>query len=172
MPRTFDEETRGRAEALHAEGKGCNAIARELGVAASTISAWAKGAGLTFDRSQTETAVRARTIDLADARTLLAQKMVVAASDLLDTLDGPYLVYNFGGKDNTYQEHLLDSAPVDVVRSAVTTAGIAFDKVTRIVERDGGGFESAAGVLDQVAGALSAAAEVLREGDSADAGAE
>lgn len=162
MPRTFDDEMRASARELHGQGLGCNAIARELGVAASTISTWAKGEGLSFERGQTELAVRARSIDLAETRTLLAQKMAVAASDLLDQLDGPYLVWNFGGKDNTYEEHLLDSAPVDVVRSAVTTAGIAFDKLTRIVERSNPELESAEGLLDMSAAMFEAAAERIR----------
>lgn len=172
MPRTFDDEMRASARELHSQGVGCNAIAKQLGFAASTISAWAKSEGLTFERAQTELAVRARSVDLADARTQLAQKMAVAASDLLDQLDGPYLVYNFGGKDDTYEEHLLDAAPVDVVRSAVTTAGIAFDKLTRIVERDAGGADAAIGVLGQFAGALTAAAEILRNEDTTDGGTD
>lgn len=140
---TFQTERGHEARALYEEGYGCNAIAKKLGVGVATISRWAKAEGLTFDRSQTELAVRAHTIDLAEARVMLAQKMVVAASEMLDRLDGPYVVFNFGGRDNDYNEHTLDEPPVEVIRNAVTTAGIAFDKATKVVEAtdDGGAGE-------------------------------
>jgi len=133
-PQTFTDETRIEARRLYDEGNGCNAIARLVGFSAARISKWAKEEGLAFDRSQTDLAVRAHVVDLAEARMLLAQKMQVVAHDMLDSLDGGYLVYNFGGKDNTYEEHILASAPVEVVRSSIVTAGIAFDKATKVVE--------------------------------------
>lgn len=132
--RTFTDKHAQEARALFDEGHGCNAIARKLSVSPATISGWAKREGLRFDRSQTALAVRAHTIDLAEMRVHLAQKMAVAASDMLDRLDGEYTVFSFGGKDNEYNEHTLEEPPVEVVRNAVTTAGIAFDKASRIVE--------------------------------------
>lgn len=166
---TFRDKRGHEARALFDEGLSCNAIAKRLDVGVATISRWASAEGLRFDRSQTALAVRAHTIDLAAARIELAQKMTVAASDMLDALDGSYTVYNFGGKDNTYEEHTLDKPPVEVVRNAVTTAGIAFDKLTRIVEKDNGGLDQAIGTLDLVAGALKAAAEQYRaEGETVD----
>lgn len=135
MPgRPVDEETRKQVVVAHGEGKSRNAIAKEFGIAGQTVTRICAEAGLSFDRTQTTLAVRARSVDLADARLLLAQKMVVAAQDALDDLDAPYLVFNFGGKDNTFEEHLLDGPPEEVRRSIMTTAGIAFDKATKAVE--------------------------------------
>lgn len=93
----------------------------------------------------------ARKVDLAEARIRLAEKMLHRSEEMLDALDKPYLVYNFGGKDNTYRQHTLKVAPVEVRRNAVVTAGITFDKLTRIVERDAGGSEEAVGMLDTLA---------------------
>lgn len=156
---TFDSE---RARGLHASGRSCNAIARELGCAASTVSRWAKGEGLTFDRSKTADAVKAHTVDLAAGRIRLAEKMLAASEDMLDTIDGPYEVYNFGGKDNTFESRLLDSAPVEVRRNVITTAGITFDKLSRIVERSDTGLDEAVGVIDTLAAGFTAVAERLR----------
>ena len=89
-------------------------------------------------------------IDMAETRLLLAQKMAVAAHDLLDSLDGEYLVYSFGGKDNTYEEHTLERPPVEVVRNAVTTAGIAFDKASKVLEATPEGTTEAESVLDRL----------------------
>lgn len=131
---TFRDKRGHEARALFDDGYGCNAIARMLGVSPATISRWAEAEGVKFNREQAALAVRAHTVDLAEARVLLAQKMVTAASDMLDELEGTYLVYSFGGRDNDYNEHVLDRPPVEVVRNVVTTAGIAFDKASKVVE--------------------------------------
>lgn len=128
---TFDEK---RAQALYDDGATCRAIADALGVAPSTISRWAKKLGLKFDRAQTDLATRAHTVQLAEARVELAQMMFIAAKDGLLELDGPITVYSFGGKDNEFNSHTFDTAPVDVRRQVMTTAGIAFDKINKIVE--------------------------------------
>ncbi|WP_051702045.1 hypothetical protein [Mycetocola saprophilus] len=135
--RTFeDEQTRVDARALYDEGLGCNAIARELNISASSVSLWAKREGLKFDRAQVAEANRAHVADLAAARIRLATKLTTVAESALDSLDEEYLVYNFGGKDNEYREHTLSKAPMDARRTAVTMGAVAFDKVSRIVERE------------------------------------
>lgn len=160
--RTFDAE---RAQVLFDQGLGCNAIARELGVAASTVSKWAKDTGRSFDRSQVAAANEAHRVDLATGRIRLAEKMLAASESMLDNIDEPYLVYSFGGKDNTYAEHELDTAPVEVRRNIITTAGITFDKLTRIVENDGAGAgaDDAKSMLAQLGRALGIGQEETTE---------
>lgn len=148
---TFDAE---RAQELFTAGLSCRAIARELGVAPSTVSRWAKGQRLSFDRAQTAAANEAHRVDLAAGRIRLARKMLDAAEDMLDDIDEPYLVHSFGGKDNVYSEHLLDSAPVEVRRNIITTAGITFDKLSRIVENTADGADDAKSMLAQLGRAL------------------
>jgi transposase-like protein len=164
MPRngTF-EGKHAQARELYEEGYSCRAIAEKLGHSPSTISRWAKDEGLRFDRSQTDMATRAHTVDLAAARMELTQKLMVSASDALDSLDRPWLVFNFGGKENTYEEHYLDEVPVDARVKVHTLAGIAIDKATRILEKDNGGLEQAIGTLDLVGKTLTAAAEAYRQ---------
>lgn len=152
---------RAQLRELHQQDLSVRTIADRLGVSRSTVSRWAKEDGLEFDRSQTAKANAANAIDLAAARQRLAEKMLARSEALLDSLDNPYLVYSFGGKDNEYNEHELDRPPVEVIRNAVTTAGITFDKLSRIVERDPdvSGAESAVRALQA---GLTAAAAVLR----------
>ena len=107
-------------------------------------------------------AVKAHTVDLAAGRIRLAEKMLAASEDMLDVIDGPYEVYNFGGKDNTFESRVLDSAPVEVRRNVITTAAITFDKLTRIVEKSDTGLEQAVGVLDTLAEGFRAAADIYR----------
>lgn len=162
---TFDPK---RAQELAGQGLSCRAIAKELGCAPSTVSRWAEGAGVVFDRSQTAKAVAAHTVDLAAGRVRLAEKMLAVAEDMLDRLNDPYLVYNFGGKDNDYNEHTLNSAPVEVRRSSVVTAGIAFDKITKHLEKDTAGVSTAHSLLDTLAAGFSAAAAEAREASTDD----
>ncbi len=126
-----------QALALHADGHGCNAIARTIGVAPATVSAWAKRAGLHFDRRQTDLAVRAHVIDLRADALLLAQKLVVAGHDTMDALDGPYTLRELGrgeGKDaaDEWHELTVDEAPVEVRVKTMTAAGIAIDKALKV----------------------------------------
>lgn len=162
MARTdpIPEEIRAAVVRLHSQGKGCNQIARELKIAAASVSKIARRAGLAFDRTATELATRARTIDLAEMRTTLLRKMAVASSEMLDELDGPYLVYSFGGRENTYEEHLLDTPPVEVRRSAITTAGLTVDRVSRYLDnRPDGNLAEVDSMLDRLEAHMEADAE-------------
>lgn len=133
----FTVALKKRARLLHAEGHGCNAIARQLNLGPATISTWAKAEGLAFDRSQTAIAVRAHVIDLRADAMLAAQKAMVAAHDMLDRLDGKYVVAELGreggeGGGDRWIEHEFVLPPVEVVRNAVVTAGIAIDKALKV----------------------------------------
>jgi len=139
-----------RARELYDLGMGCNAIARELKVGAATISRWAKREGLNFSRDETAVAVRARAIDIAASRTELTKKLLLVAHEALDNLDGPYLVYNFGGAENSYEEHLLDTPPIEVTRVAVTIGKDAHAVATKTLEMTPEGTALAESVLDRL----------------------
>ena len=159
---TFREQKGARAKELYDDGYSCNAIARELGTSPATVSRWAKDEQLVFDRSQTAMAVRAHTVDLAEDRLLLARMMVVNAVDSIQMLDEPFEVFNFGGAENVFSSHILDAAPMDARRSAQVIAGVAFDKATRVIEKDNGGLDVVLGTLDRVADVLRGAADIYR----------
>lgn len=129
----FTATLKRRARRLYDDGHGCNAIARQLNVTPSTISTWAKDQGLPFDRRQTAMAVRAHTIDLRADALLAAQKLMVAAHDLLDSLDRPYERHELGGEFRDQWIRLdLDAPPVEVARNISVTAGIAIDKALKV----------------------------------------
>ncbi|MDF2508464.1 MAG: hypothetical protein K0Q52_2323 [Microbacterium sp.] len=157
---------------LHAEGLARNEIARQTGISAGSVSNICADNDRAFDRSATKSAQEARSVDLTERRQRLAERLDVAANDMLDMLDGPFTVYNFGGKDNTFNSQELDSVPVDARRTIITSAAIVFDKLTRIVEKDASPVDGAAGVLDTFAAALELAADAIRAEDEtpADAG--
>lgn len=156
------DDQKAEVLALHADGHARNEIARRVGISAGSVTNICRKSDRAFDRSETKQATEARVVDLAAGRTRLAEKMLVASESMLDKFDAPYLVYNFGGKDNTFESRTLDSAPVEVRRNIITTAAITFDKLTRIVEKDNGGLDQAVGVLDQIADGFKAAADRYR----------
>lgn len=135
--RRLSDETRAKVLDLHAQGMTCNGIAREVGISVSSVSRICKAAGRSFERSSTKRATEAKQADLAALHTSLALKMVQAAHETMDGFNKPYLVYNFGGADNTYAEHELAVPPAEVRRNMMTTAGIAFDKATKARELAG-----------------------------------
>lgn len=162
MGKPLTQAQRDQITDLHKAGLTRNDIARKTGVSAGTVTNVCRAAGLAFDRSATKEASRAKQVDLTEARLNLAYRLDKAANDMLDMIDKPFTVYNFGGKDNTFAEATLDSAPVEARRTIVTATAIAFDKISRIVEKDNGGLDQAVGVLDQIATGFQAAAAKYR----------
>jgi len=156
--RTFTEQNRAQLARLHAEGKSLREIADLMGFAPATISNHAKALLLDFDRSQTDMATRARKIDLAEARVLLAQKVTLIANDLLDATERPYTVYSFGGASNTFRDKLLDRPPADVKRQIITAAAIAIDKASKVLETSSEGLTGAHSLLDALANGFERAA--------------
>ncbi|TQL46684.1 hypothetical protein FB562_2208 [Homoserinimonas aerilata] len=162
------DEQRDQILALHAQGLARNEIARQTGVSTGSVTNVCKDNDRAFDRSATKDAQAARSVDLAEARLNLAQRLNVAANDMLDMLDKPFTVFNFGGKDNTFASEELDTVPVEARRTIITSTAIVFDKISRIVEKDNGGLDQAVGVLDQIAAGFRVAADRYRGTEGSD----
>lgn len=169
MPR-LDDERRQQILDLFDAGTARNEIARQLRVGVNTVTRVCREEGRTFDRAAALLQLRAAELDLRQARDEVARKLLVVASDTLDTLDGPHLVHNFGGRDNTFNEVLLDEAPIEARLDAARLAGIALDKASRIIERipDRTALDEAESILDAAANAFRAAAAQLRAQEDAD----
>ncbi|WP_213816195.1 hypothetical protein [Glaciihabitans sp. dw_435] len=146
---TFDQGPRARE--LFDAGKSCNAIARELGVAASTISGWAKREGLLFDRAKTAAAVSAHRIDRAAVRADIIDRMYLRTQSILDRLEADIFVYHIAVAGSG-MEKVEDSAPPAQDEKALASAiGIYLDKATRLELVDGdAGEEAAKGMLAEL----------------------
>lgn len=110
-----DDERNAIVDALHA-GRSARDIATEHGRSTDTISRIAKSIGWDFGRPNLTRAREAKSAYSAERRASLAARFTEVAERLLDDLDGEYLVFNFGGKDNTYEEHMLDAPPIEAKR--------------------------------------------------------
>ncbi|MBN9208152.1 MAG: hypothetical protein J0H96_05740 [Microbacterium ginsengisoli] len=113
-------------------------------------------AGITFDRSKTEAAVRAHAIDIAAEQQTTLRMMIAEVQEELDLLNAPYLVWSFGGMDGEIHSHLLDSAPMDVRNMAIRSAATVVDKVARHLSGSPEGVAEAESVLDRIEAALDA----------------
>jgi IS30 family transposase len=121
---------------LHANGHGCNDIARQLGRDRSTISRAANDMGLSFDRTQTKAATEARVADTKAKRALLADQLLDDALRLRTQLWEPALVFNFGGRDNTYAERTIDRPDFAGQEKILRSLAVAVDKHARLIELD------------------------------------
>jgi len=119
---------------LHGEGLALRAIAREIGRAPQTVSRCCEREGLKFDRSQTAAANRAMSVDMAARRAVLAEQLLADAERIRAQLWTPTTVFNFGGRDNDYNEHQFPEAPADIKRTLMQTATTAVTAHLRLVD--------------------------------------
>lgn len=153
MPK-LDDATRARILELHAQGLGCNQIARQAGAAPATVSKICKDAGLTFDRSQTRAGVAARSIDVKAARTQLKLDLLQDAQRLRQQLWEPAEVINFGGKDNTLNRVTLPQPLFVEKKNIMTAVGMAVDRFAKLdaLDADGGVTEAQAMIHQLIQG--------------------
>lgn len=119
MPAPISDDERARIIQLLDDGKSCNVIAREVGRSSSTISNVARSIGHRFGHSNLAHAREVRSAYSKEKRAELAARATEAAERLLADLEREYTVFNFGGKDNTYNERLMDRPPVEAQRQMI-----------------------------------------------------
>ncbi|MFB7894670.1 hypothetical protein ACFC1I_20875 [Microbacterium sp. NPDC056044] len=149
-----DEDSRRLTE-LHAEGKSLHFIAGEIGRSKQTVSRYAKSLGLEWDRATTAKAAEAVHVDNKARRVALEERLLVEAQKIMDQLWEPTVVFAFGGKDNTYEEHTLTQPTFGDQKAIVQTATTAIRESTRLHEMNAGQqAEKAVSALVQMQGAL------------------
>lgn len=137
-----------RVRELHAQGLSRNRIAREIGRNPSTVSKIARELGLSFDRGSDPSIRQAQDARASDARTRrqrLALDLLDDAEKMRQQLFAPCTVYNFGGKENSYNEHTLDEPGFRDKRDLMHAIGLAIDRAIRLDTHDKAG-DAVAGV--------------------------
>jgi predicted transcriptional regulator len=86
VPR-ITEQKRQEIRDLHGQGLSRNEIARRAGVSNESVSKICAAAGLTFDRTATETATKAKQVDTKKVRALLAADSITTARKALDRIN-------------------------------------------------------------------------------------
>lgn len=134
----FTDRERQLVAELHAEGKGRNAISRETGIHSRRVSAIASELGLSFRRggARTAAATEARKADAAVRRKAVEDQALASAQRLLDQMWQPATVFNFGGKDNTYEVAQQDEPPFADKRNIATAVQALMQTALKIAEHD------------------------------------
>lgn len=149
---------------LHAAGTTLTACARTMQRPRSGISKASKRLALTWDRTRTAEATRAKVVDAKARRADLALKILEDAERLRAQLWQPVTVFNFGGKDNTFAEHTLNQPPHADQLKLVQAVSTAVNAYGRLEQMDADqGVEAAVGMLDAIAAAITAAERTLPE---------
>lgn len=79
-------------------------------------------------RTVTKNATAALVADNAARRAAIAKRLLDVAERAIDDMGAPAKIYNFGGKDNTYNEREVPRPPTGDQRNLATVAAIALDK--------------------------------------------
>ena len=122
--------------ALHGQGLTQAECARRLGISNRRVSEHSKVIGLLWDRSKTKAATEARVADNRSRRAALELGELIDAERFRAQMFVPTLVFNFGGKDNTYNEHWLDHPPIVDQLKLQQSVGIAIDRSLKLSLHD------------------------------------
>ena len=148
--RTFTEGQRARD--LFDKGLGCNAIARELGFSAATISAWAKREGLSFDESRSEVAVNSRRTSRAARRADIIDRLYDRTESLLDRLEANEFKTLASGEAGASVTITLDYVPTSDEKNLASTINTYLDRAAKLeLVDDGDGVAEADSMLGRLA---------------------
>lgn len=137
-PARIDDETRRQVvEAIKAGGK-CREVARRFGIAASSVRNILAAFGIdgAFDRTATENATRAKTVDMAARRAELASLLLEDAFELRQRARSGYTLIERGPDGPVKVE--VDIPPARETRELYTALGIAIDKSRHLLQQDSG----------------------------------
>lgn len=139
MAKRIPDDERERIIAAFSSGKSCNQLAKEFGRSPQTISNIARSVGHQFGYLNAIHAHEARKAYGAEWRANARQKLADAFDDLLADLKRPALVYSFGGRDNTYNEHELEKPDAKIKRDLIAAASTTMRTINEMDKAEQGG---------------------------------
>lgn len=92
---------------------------------------------------------------MAARRARLSEELLRQAERLTRSLEEPHVAFNFGGKDNTYNEREMSRPDTKAAQTIMTTVAIALDKHAMLLRLDAGSeVDDAASLLGQLGASL------------------
>lgn len=162
QPFDWTQDRDQKLRELAAAGTSVRAMAEEVGTSKSAVDRRLKHLGVTIDRSATAAASQANALDAKARRARLALVLLEDAERMREQLWQPCVAFNFGGRDNTYNEHPLARPVFADQLKIMQTVGAAVDRALKLDLHD-----AAAGAA-QVVGLLQATAASLGLTDQQD----
>lgn len=142
----YTEEQRHEALRLVPE-LGQAETARRLAIPRRTVCRWSSRAGVKSGREKKTEAARQHHIqENALLRAEMARDLLLVAQRLKNQLFAESLAYNFGGKDNTFNEAKLSEPSHRDKQALLTSIGIALDKSLALEKHDADGGQGIAAV--------------------------
>lgn len=129
--RVTDQEREAITAALKT-GKSCREIASEFNRSADTISRIARDNGHLFGRTNVSNARAANLAYGAERRAQVRLRTVEVIEQTIGRFNEPTLVFSFGGKNNDYNEHLLDRPDARTMRDLGQTIATLWRVVREI----------------------------------------
>lgn len=130
-----DEEQQAMLADMEA-GMSRNAIARKYSRAASTVTLVAQEHGHVFDRSQTELARAALTLDVREAQEKMAKMFLERGIEALEGMDGRYELTQWSAPSEFSQGEFVrtsvEPSPADLQR-LMTTAAIGMQRARELI---------------------------------------
>jgi hypothetical protein len=156
-----------RAAAAGAPDQSIRKIAARYNVSTRKVRTIARdhelGDAWSHRAEHTAAATQARVVEMRARRFDLADRLLEETEELLDHLHSPHMAFSFGGRDNTYNEHLLERPPASDIRNYVQAAGKTFEMHLAAMKHDThDGSEAATSLIGQLATGLTAAYEELK----------
>lgn len=160
-----DEESTRLTE-LHAAGESLTFIAKEMQRSTETIHRHAERLKLSFDRTRTAKAAEAKHVDNKARRAALEERLLIEAEKVIDQMWSETLVFSFGGKDNTYEEHTLKQPTYSDQKTIAQTVATALNAANKLHEMNAGqNTDHAKSMLVQMQEALLKAVEAEEGGE-------
>lgn len=135
-PRPVTSADYDRVKELHAQGLSRNAIGKTMGRSGRTVSRIADELGLRFERDRTRAATEAKKADAAARRARLQVEALDGAQRLMGQMFAPTKIYNFGGRDNEYNERDVNEPPFRDKRDIATALKALADTALKLAEYD------------------------------------
>jgi len=163
VPSPITDTQRQNILALHKQGLSRNEIARQAKVSQSTVSKVCAEDGLTFDRSKTINATRAKVADNKARRAAIVGRLYARTEHVLSRLEADIYRYTVATKDSV--EHVEDFDPPAIdERSLATSIGIYLDKAAKLEDYDKSAVDQASGAVSVIDRLMTGFAQAYEAG--------
>lgn len=153
--RPVTDADRQKLRDLHAQGKGRNEIARDMGRSPATVSVLAQELGLSFDRTAAAAATEARRADLKQRRVDLVARLYGRAEAVMARLEAETFRTLVGSGPGVEEPTELPFVPPPDEKNLATSVGSYLTSAAKLEAIDGDvGSEAAKSLLGGLATAL------------------